>query len=397
MITYKAVIQYFDSIADQHQQINSFTYGEVNFFDKDKFTKYPALHLTPTGVSIDDQVVVYGFDVIVFDRYNVESNKMRNEATCLSDSLLIFQDLCKELTEGKYFINVDTLISMEMPVAATPFIDTEPDNCSGWVTSFNVITPNESTACNIPYYPTEIWNNKNVTLPAGVPNTDFAWFSMMDLSRNLIASGIQASSLSPFVDAIGGSDILTRVGDNVKYDFSKHALHIQTKTSGTDCYLSQLTKSLTGSTWTFFLKFKDFNGHTEFDNRNQIFRVTNGTTTIYSYINGSDGLIGFLSPVGSVFSDFQVVPNNSELKRKEPLVLAFTFDSSASHMKCFYGAGKSIEILTSGIDINGFDLQIGTEGAAGYSSDFYLQEFIMAEYVYSYAEIDATREWLKYR
>ena len=402
MITYKAIIQYFDSIADQHQQINSFTYGEVNFFDKDKFTDYPALHLTPTGVSIDDQVVVYGFDVIVFDRYNVESNKMRNEATCLSDSLLIFQDLCKEITDGKFFINVDTLISMDMPVSAQPFIDTEPDNCSGWVTSFNVITPNESTACNIPYYLTEIWNNKNVTLPVGVPNTDYAWFSMMDLNRHLVQSGVQMTSLQTFVDKISSTDILSRVGNDVKYDFTKHALHIQTKTANSDCYLSQLTKSLDGSKWTFFLKIKDFNGFTQHNNSNRIFKITNGSgTDIISQINGADGELAFVSPVTTEYSAFPVVPKgtdyDSTLKRKEPLVLAFRFDSSDTYMKCFYGGGKSIDLLRSGIDINGFDIQIGSNGTVDFSSDFYLQEFIMSPNAYKDDEIEATREWLKYR
>jgi hypothetical protein len=287
---------------------------------------------------------------------------------------------------------------MEMPVAAQPFIDTEPDNCSGWVTSFNVITPNESTACNIPYYLTEIWNNKNVTLPTGVPNTDYAWFSMMDLSRNFVQSGVQTTSLSPFVDDIGGTDILSRVGDNVKYDFSKHALHIQTKTSVSDCYLSQLTKSLDGSRWTFFLKIKDFNGYTKHDDVNRIFSVTNGSgTNIHAAINGADGLIAFQSPVTTEYSEYKVAPKGSELKRKEPLVLAFTFDSSATYMKCFYGAGNPIELARSGIDVNGFDLEIGSRGVVGISSDFYLQEFIMAENVYTDDEIEATREWLKYR
>ena len=66
-------------------------------------------------------------------------------------------------------------------------------------------------------------------------------------------------------------------------------------------------------------------------------------------------------------------------------------------MKCFYGAGNPIQLARSGININGFDLQIGTEGQVGSSSDFYLQEFIMAENVYTDDEIEATREWLKYR
>ena len=81
MITYKAIIQYFDVMCERHQQINSFTYGELSLFDLEKFTKYPALHLTPTGTAIDDQTITYGFDVVMFDRYNTSSNKMVNEAT----------------------------------------------------------------------------------------------------------------------------------------------------------------------------------------------------------------------------------------------------------------------------------------------------------------------------
>ena len=398
MITYKAIIQYFDSIAEQHQQIQSFTYGELNFFDKDKFTKYPALHLTPTGTSIDDQVVVYGFDVVIFDRYNVESNKMRNEATCLSDSLLILQDLCKEVTDGKYFINQDTLISMELPVTAQPFIDTEPDNCSGWATSFNVITPNEASACLIPYFNPEIWNNKNVTLPPGTPS-QYAWFSMMDLSKNLEQTITSVKDLKPFIDTYSNSDVLTKFGEPIIYDFNKHAFHIKSEDKDLDVYLTQSSIPLSGSKFTFFIKIKDFpalagsGGGT-----NRIFKLQNtaGTSNIEIYTTSTGGLT-FSSPVTSRESIFPIAPPSStNLKRKEPLVIALQFNAADTYMKCWIDDDNPIELLTSGIDLDGFSFIIG-KNVPNSNCDFYLQEFLYSTSGMSESDISSTREWLKYR
>ena len=133
-----------------------------------------------------------------------------------------------------------------------------------------------------------------------------------------------------------------------------------------------------------------------------VFMLTNGSgTDMYASINGSNGKIEFKTPIGTGTSDFEVAPigtdYESTLKRKEPLVLAFTFDALATNMVCWYADEHPIQMATSGINVNGFDIRIGQEGGYHFSSDFYLQEFIMADNVHSDAQIAATREWLKYR
>ncbi len=400
MITYKAIIQYFDSIADQHQQINSFTYGEVNFFDKDKFTEYPALHLTPTGVSIDDQVVVYGFDVIVFDRYNVESNKMRNEATCLSDSLLIFQDLCKELTEGKYFINVDTLISMEMPVAATPFIDTEPDNCSGWVTSFNVITPNEASACLIPYFNPERQNALQFTLPDSAPSI-LAWYSRERIHYSTTFTGQEINQLAPLIDTTPGADQLTMLGSSATWSPNKNAFHFYDASITNQMNLQHPLTTQTDA--TFFVRIKDFSRYSPISLENNICYVGDlvNTNGFEVYIT-SDGSLRLFNYSGFTYinSDFPVCPSNGNtFETAHRRLESFTFCVQLTTTEITLWWGSTFEekaTISTTFDFTNKHFGIGNPDVSK-TSDFYLQEYIYTPTAMTNADIEATMLWLNYR
>ena len=401
MITYRGIVAYFDAICDRHQQINSFTYGELDLFDKDKFTKYPALHLTPTGTAIDDQTIVYGFDVVVFDRYDVASNKMRNEANCLSDSLMILQDLCKELTEGKYFINEDTNISMDVPVICQPFIDTEPDNCSGWTTSFNVITPNEATACSIPYYNAEIWNNRTATLPPGTP-TSYAWYTLLNLDTILQISGNEVSSIAPYQDNIIGSDTLTLTGQSLTFDRIKNGLFFNDSSTPTSCYLEH--NGLTGSDFTFFIKIKDFSRFGASASANSLMAFTNSgqTDEVRLSIGQTTGKLN-LSFGTTSQSEFAICPRNgtnlgNAHRRKEPLTIAIKFDASETHIECFYTNDtlEKMKVATSGFNLNGGKFYIGAKGVSRFCN-FYMSEFLYTNSAMSQADILTTMEWLNYR
>lgn len=401
MITYRGIIAYFDAICDRHQQINSFTYGEIDLFDKDKFTKYPALHLTPTGTAIDDQTIVYGFDIVVFDRYDVSSNKMRNEANCLSDSLLILQDICKELTEGKYFINEDTNISMELPVVCQPFIDTEPDNCSGWATSFNVITPNEASACSIPYYNAEIWNHSTATLPKGTPSS-YAWYSMLDFGNTFQFSGNEVSQVATFQDNITGSDTLTLTGQSLTFDRIKNGLFFNDASTLTSCYLEHT--GLTGSEFTFFIKIKDFSRFGASTQSNQLLTFENsaGTSDVTLGISNANGKLS-LSYGATSLSDFAICPRtgtdiDTAPRRKEPLTFAVKFDANATWIECFYtnDIAEQMKVATSGFDINGGTFYIGSKGTTKFCN-FYMSEFFFTDTAMDDADILTTMEWLNYR
>lgn len=401
MITYRGIIAYFDAICDRHQQINSFTYGEIDLFDKDKFTKYPALHLTPTGTAIDDQTIVYGFDVVVFDRYDVASNKMRNEANCLSDSLMILQDLCKELTEGKFFINEDTNISMDVPVICQPFIDTEPDNCSGWTTSFNVITPNEASACSIPYYNAEIWNHSTATLPSGTPSS-YAWYSMLNLDNTFVFNGNEVTQVSPFQDNISGNDRLALTGESLTFDRIKNGLFFNDASTPTSCFLEHT--GLNGLDFTFFIKIKDFSRYGATTQSNQLLTFENsaGTSDVTLGISNTTGKLS-LSYGTTSLSEFAICPTNgtnidTAHRRKEPLTLAIRFDASETHIECFYtnDTSEQMKVGTSGFNLNGGKFYIGSKGVSKFCN-FYMSEFFFTDSSMTDADILTTMEWLNYR
>jgi len=398
MITYKAIIQYFDVICERHQQINSFTYGELSLFDMDKFTQYPALHLTPTATAIDDQTITYGFDVVVFDRYNVTTNKMKNEASCLSDSLLILQDICKELTDGKYFINEDTMISMDVPVLATPFIDTEPDNCSGWTTSFDIITPNESSACSIPYYNPEQQFSDDVVLPPEAPTTNYVWYSLMNSSsKALWNSSGEITHLSPFKDTLSGSDTLTMTGEAVTFDRVKNAFHLSDTAELTDGYLEH---SVVGSEEAiFFIKIKDFSR----------FGVDDESNTIMSWGDDAEVRLEFISSgklqihkIGNypATSDMPLTPTNGTDKdtshrRLEPITIAVKFTSTKIYLYYSNDSAKKVTYSQT-LDLTSETFRIGAKEDGEYA-DFYFQEMFFTTESMSDFDIMDTMIWLNYR
>lgn len=398
MITYKAIIQYFDVMCSRHQQINSFTYGEIDLFDKDKFTKYPALHLTPTGTAIDDQTITYGFDVVVFDRYNTNTNKMMNEASCLSDALLILQDVCKELTKGKYFINEDTNISMDLPIIAQPFIDTEPDNCSGWTTSFEVITPNEVSACNIPYYNSERQHHTEVYLPSSAPSTNYAWYSIMSVGQKATFNfDGQMTSLVPFKDTLAGSDTLTLNGTGITFDRVANAFKVSDPNFIGDTYLQGEFRSQNG---LFFIKLKDFGRFGSANQENDL--MTFGDNDEVRLQVRTDGKIQiFKNGVGVAgISDFALFPTNgtnadTQHRRIEPLTIAVSFTDANIRMFFSTDAFNSVT-LGQTFDMTNQSFRIGAKGTSQYS-DFYLQEFFMTTESMTDQNIAYTLEWLNYR
>ena len=412
MITYKGIISYFEAICDAHQQINSFTYGEIDLFDKDKFTKYPALHLTPTGTAIDDQTIVYGFDVVVFDRYDVASNKMTNEATCLSDSLLILQDICKELTQGKYFINEDTNIQMDVPVVCQPFIDTEPDNCSGWTTTFNVITPNEATACLIPYFNSEQLSGYDFTLPIEADSHNLAWYSHINLSAvmTLGVSERQFVSLNAVVNTLTTPLTLTQTGETTTSDIVKNAFHFNNTDPTRSGYIGY-GGVMPSSNMTLFITIKDFSRFGGTNTDNTIFGASCFTNLQFRKldikISASTGNIKAVRSDGTAphpESSYSVCPTNGNSKenahrRIEPLTIAVRFNTT-NNIRIYYNDdfAEYIEVDRNDFDINEIgEFFIGNRYNTD-DCDFYMKEFLVVNSGFlSVNDINAIRQWLKYR
>jgi len=408
MITYKAIIEYFDVISQRHMQIQSFTYGEINLFDKDKFTMYPALHLTPTGTAIDDQTITYGFDVVVFDRYDVTQNKMRNEATCLSDALLILQDICKEMTNGKYFINEDTLISMEVPVIAQPFIDTEPDNCSGWTTSFNVITPNEVSRCNIPYYLSETQHGLDFTLPDairldGSDSRELLWFSRERFHAKSTITSNEVAELFPLLDTYtsGGSDRIALNGTGVTWDAIKNGIKFKDISSSSVCNLQHLAVSV--DSFVAFIRIKDFGRYSDDEAVNCIAYFGEDTEQQIEIRTTSDGKLSLYSweDDTTITSDFAICPDNgtnssTQHRRLESYTFAVEYDGT--DLKLYYDLQliNFAEIENTLLSTDNMDFGIGARVDTK-KSDFYLEEFLFTPTTMSSSDIKKTMQWINYR
>ena len=417
MITYNAIIKYFEAICDQHSQINSFSYGEISLMDEDKFTEYPAVHLTPTSTSIDDQIVTYGFEVVVFDRYDGENNKMENEAVCLSDSLLLLQDLCKELTKGKYFINEDTLINLQVPISANPFIDTKPDICSGWSTQFSIETPNEVTQCNIPYYLAEQNSGLDIAVPV---DSNMSWWSRqrfhssaifendVDIpTKQIVTQWLPIYSKPSFpLYQLNAVPHLTHfhgptwnpIKNGVYFNFgSAHG---------------GMQFTLSGETHSFVLKIKDIatcgNANSTTINNTICSINTNNSSTqgirVETY-NGTHSsadmtynsrlkMVNSETPTQTVYSTYKLFPDDVLIKRKEPLTIGLLLNNNLCTL--YYGLDtNAITFVSYGINLDGKLFTIGSI-AAGFMSDYILEEFVYAPENWG-TNIYDIMEWINYR
>ena len=402
MITYNTIIQYFSAISERHQQINSFTYGEISLLDDTKFTKYPALHLTPTTTNISDQTVEYGFEVIIFDRYNDQSNKMVNEAICLSDSLLILQDLCKELTDGRYFINEDTLINLSLPIQASPFIDTKPDVCSGWSTSFSVATPNEASACLIPYYNPEQQFSLEYIFPKGVP-TRFAWYSREQIHAKANFQGTELNTLQPVYDATSVSNnTLTTRGNSATWNPLENGFKFKNINNTSEVNL--VHSPITSKKGTWIIRINNF-GRFAGTLRNAIMWL--GDMALFKGIyvqiqqDGALELNDFSTGGQQILrSPFPIVPmvgtsSENQLIRKEPYTFAVTIDDGL--VTLFYGM-ETYEKVSHQLSFEFLNDEFGVgEWNLTQSSQFNMQELIYSDITFTDAEVTDTMTWLNYR
>jgi hypothetical protein len=367
----------------------------MNFMDDDKFNQYPAMHLSPSTTTIDGQVVVYGCDIVIFDRYDVDEDKMVNEMNCLSDSLLILQDLCSEFSNGKFFIHEDTNIRLQIPVNATPFVDTKPDNVSGWSTSFEVETPNEVDRCNIPYFESDILNGIEYTLPVTFTD-EFAWWSM-DKIHTLASFDVsgELTSLSPLIDTIAGSDILNLNGSSLKFNHSQRSLHFLDESTMNPCKLEHASVTSSDNTW--FVKIKDFNEYgkepTTTNNIMFIGDVGGFTDGVYLRITSTGTLQMISLTDGTSIETFQIVDKGG-LKRKEPFVFAIQLISQ-SRISIILEDNETYTLTTAYNQTNKV-WGIGSP-TNGFDCDFKMSELLWLKGITSLEETTRTIEWLKYR
>ena len=169
MITYKNIIDDFNTIATNHFLINSFHSGLLDEVDINKLNQsdFPILYVEPGNTNIDKGVLTYTFTVFTMSLIK-EDLSNRNEVW---DTMLqIMQDIIAEFRQnlsvqtsgsdsGKKFSYIPNEVVLNMPINAEPFTVRFANMLTGWNATFTMQVNNANSLCNAPIEPSD--ENRN--------------------------------------------------------------------------------------------------------------------------------------------------------------------------------------------------------------------------------------------
>jgi len=159
-VTYYQIIDDLKGLAQAHEQINSFGFGDLTQMTMDIETKqspiYTKLYIIPNDVSLDQNELTYNFQVIVADRLKDDYSNQRD---VMNDTLEIMKDVFTFLYLSEY--------ESEWDATVEPFLERFEDVLAGWTMSLVITQPFDYNRCNVPERPfvnkkwfelAELWN-----------------------------------------------------------------------------------------------------------------------------------------------------------------------------------------------------------------------------------------------
>ena len=165
MITYKNIIDDFNTIATNHFLINSFHSGMLDEVDINKLDQsdFPILYVEPGNTNIDKGVMTYTFTVFTM---NLIKEDLSNREEVWSEMLQIMQDIIAEFRQnlsvqtsggdsGKKFSYVPNEVVLNMPINAEPFTVRFANMLTGWNATFTMQVNNANSLCNAPIEPSD--------------------------------------------------------------------------------------------------------------------------------------------------------------------------------------------------------------------------------------------------
>ena len=165
MITYKNIIDDFNTIATNHFLINSFHSGMLDEVDLNKLDQsdFPILYVEPGNTNIDKGVMTYTFTVFTM---NLIKEDLTNREEVWSEMLQIMQDIIAEFRQnlsvqtsggdsGKKFSYVPNEVVLNMPINAEPFTVRFANMLTGWNATFTMQVNNANSLCNAPIEPSD--------------------------------------------------------------------------------------------------------------------------------------------------------------------------------------------------------------------------------------------------
>ena len=164
MITYKNIVDDFNTIATNHFLINSFHSGLLDEVDINKLNDFdfPILYVEPGNTNIDKGVLTYTFKVFTI---NLVKEDLSNREEVWSEMLQIMQDVISEFRQnlsvqtandpGKKFSYIPNEVVLNLPINAEPFSVRFSNMLTGWNATFTMQVNNNNSLCDAPIEPSD--------------------------------------------------------------------------------------------------------------------------------------------------------------------------------------------------------------------------------------------------
>ena len=154
MITYKNIVDDFNTIATNHFLINSFHSGLLDEVDINKMdsSNFPILYIEPGNTNIDKGVLTYTFTVFTMNKIKED---LSNREEVWSEMLQIMQDVISEFRQnlsvqtandpGKKFSYIPNEVVLNLPINAEPFSVRFSNMLTGWSANFTMQVNNPNS------------------------------------------------------------------------------------------------------------------------------------------------------------------------------------------------------------------------------------------------------------
>ena len=140
-VTLNQLIGKLQTIATNHEQINSFFFGDIADLGTEKPMQYPVLFADVAPSNFAYKVIGLNLQIMVMD---IVKKDLSNENDVISDTLQIIEDVIIELR------NPSEIFLIQDSINLTPFSDSQGDEVSGWTANITINIPSTYNSCAVP-------------------------------------------------------------------------------------------------------------------------------------------------------------------------------------------------------------------------------------------------------
>jgi hypothetical protein len=189
-MTYKEIVDRFETVADSHYMINDFGYGQLSDIkvrSQDQEADYPYMFLNPTTHNRNGVVLSYNFNLIMMDIATDEGDEHSNFLAIQSKCTQYIDDVIAELYYGyqdKPEINMSN-------INYTVFKERFQDSVAGVTATITIDVPTPINLCIAPIAPPPV--------PPVPPATELLIFEGNYIPRNIEYDGGALQVQQPYI------------------------------------------------------------------------------------------------------------------------------------------------------------------------------------------------------